>query len=236
MKTRKGMDKFLYILSMFLLSLLIPLVLLLFSLEITSTDQSFYKNFQVEHKINEEIGKSQEELDLISEDLVSYLKYGENNYLEKHFNSREIAHMEDVFDLFELARRVRNIGLTIIFIVLILANYRYFLNDLLYSSFKLMVFLLVVYLAIGVFLALNFDQYFIKFHELFFDNDLWLLDPRTDMMINMLPIGFFISMAKTIFIKAILSLVLVMGLIVANEKFLRSKRKGCIECSIQEAQ
>ena len=107
---------------------------------------------------------------------------------------------------------------------------------LLYSSFKLMVFLLVVYLAIGVFLALNFDQYFIKFHELFFDNDLWLLDPKTDMMINMLPIGFFISMAKTIFIKAILSLILVMGLIVANEKILRSKRKGCIECSIQEAQ
>ena len=236
MKTRQGMDKFFYILSMLLLSLLIPLVILLFSLEMNSTDEAFYRNFQVENKINEEIGKSQEELDLISKDLISYLKYGENSYLEAHFNQREVSHMEDVFALFELARRVRNIWLTVIVLILVLANYKYFLNDLLYSSLKLMALLVVVYVGIGIFLSLNFDEYFIKFHELFFDNDLWLLDPKTDMMINILPIEFFILMARRIFTRAIAGLLLVCGLIFANEKYFRSKRKGCLECSIQEAQ
>ena len=29
------------------------------------------------------------------------------------------------------------------------------------------------------------------FHEIFFDNDLWIFDPAEDYMIRMLPEGFF---------------------------------------------
>ena len=29
------------------------------------------------------------------------------------------------------------------------------------------------------------------FHHLFFDNDLWILDPAKDNLINLLPEGFF---------------------------------------------
>ena len=37
----------------------------------------------------------------------------------------------------------------------------------------------------------SFDRYFVIFHHLFFDNDLWILDPAKDNLINLLPEGFF---------------------------------------------
>ena len=39
---------------------------------------------------------------------------------------------------------------------------------------------------------------FILFHKLVFTNDLWLLDPRTDLLIRLMPIEFFISYAAII--------------------------------------
>lgn len=42
--------------------------------------------------------------------------------------------------------------------------------------------------------ASDFNKYFFLFHEIFFNNDLWLLDPATDLMIRMLPEEFFADM------------------------------------------
>lgn len=48
----------------------------------------------------------------------------------------------------------------------------------------------VVVLA-AVALAGGFSGAFVLFHELAFDNDLWLIDPNVDNLINLLPEGFF---------------------------------------------
>lgn len=40
-------------------------------------------------------------------------------------------------------------------------------------------------------LAVSFDQMFVLFHQLFFNNDAWLFDPATDPIINALPQDFF---------------------------------------------
>lgn len=46
--------------------------------------------------------------------------------------------------------------------------------------------------AIFVFIAMtDFNSYFVRFHEMFFTNDLWLLNPKTDRMIQLLPEVFF---------------------------------------------
>lgn len=37
----------------------------------------------------------------------------------------------------------------------------------------------------------NFDGLFVLFHRLSFDNSLWLLDPRTDLLIRLMPTAFF---------------------------------------------
>ena len=50
---------------------------------------------------------------------------------------------------------------------------------------------------IGV-ISTDFSKYFIVFHKIFFTNDLWILDPRTDMLINIVPEGFFFDTAARI--------------------------------------
>jgi integral membrane protein (TIGR01906 family) len=43
----------------------------------------------------------------------------------------------------------------------------------------------------GFLMAIGFDRFFVTFHEIFFSNDDWLFDPRTDPIINVLPESFF---------------------------------------------
>ncbi|EPR36291.1 Integral membrane protein [Enterobacter ludwigii] len=44
---------------------------------------------------------------------------------------------------------------------------------------------------IAFIISTDFTRYFILFHHIFFKNDLWVLDPSTDMLINIVPEGFF---------------------------------------------
>jgi integral membrane protein (TIGR01906 family) len=52
--------------------------------------------------------------------------------------------------------------------------------------------LLAVIAVIG---AVNFDFAFTWFHLIFFNNDKWILDARVDLLINIVPIEFFIDAA-----------------------------------------
>ncbi len=55
---------------------------------------------------------------------------------------------------------------------------------------------------LGVFLLLagwgivDFNGLFLAFHRLFFRNDLWILDPSRDLLIQLMPYGFFVSYAS----------------------------------------
>ena len=46
----------------------------------------------------------------------------------------------------------------------------------------------------GIWAFCDFTGLWESFHRLFFRNDLWLLNPRTDLMINMFPEDFFFHM------------------------------------------
>ncbi|WP_265459998.1 TIGR01906 family membrane protein [Enterococcus sp. HY326] len=50
---------------------------------------------------------------------------------------------------------------------------------------------LVVPVIFGFLMAVGFDTFFVRFHELFFANDDWLFNPVTDPIINVLPEAFF---------------------------------------------
>ena len=63
--------------------------------------------------------------------------------------------------------------------------------------------------ALAAIISTNFTKYFILFHHMFFNNDLWILDPSTDMLINIVPEGFFMDTAGRIaFLFGALSLIL----------------------------
>lgn len=51
--------------------------------------------------------------------------------------------------------------------------------------------MILVPLAIGITASLNFSAAFVTFHRLFFRNDYWIFDVRTDPVISILPEQFF---------------------------------------------
>lgn len=90
-------------------------------------------------------------------------------------------HFADVKVLFLLALGV--------FIVLGIF-YRWILKDKLLSK-SVLILGMIVPLIVVPFAVLNFDSFFIIFHETLFSNKDWLFDPATDPIINVLPETFF---------------------------------------------
>ena len=78
----------------------------------------------------------------------------------------------------------------------------------------------VLFAILGFAIGMNFSECFTIFHEIFFDNDLWLFDARTDYMIRMLPEGFFFDMVVRIgvFFGILVILLLVIAEIIKRGK------------------
>ena len=116
------------------------------------------------------------------------------------FNEREIAHMEDVQVLFLKAMSIRTVCLVLTVLLLaFMAATKARMRKVLPSSLCLgtgLFFGLVT--ALGLMISTDFSRYFIMFHHIFFTNDLWILDPSTDMLINIVPEGFFMDTAARI--------------------------------------
>lgn len=116
------------------------------------------------------------------------------------FNEREIAHMEDVQVLFLKAISLRRFCsvLTIVllgFMVVTKCRMKTVLPVSLCMGTGLFFGLAAV---LGSIISTDFTRYFIMFHHIFFSNDLWILDPDTDMLINIVPEGFFMDTAARI--------------------------------------
>lgn len=153
---------------------------------------------------------SMEELLNVTEEMMDYLR-GDREDLhvfytdadgQEHefFNEREIAHMEDVRDLFVGAIHLRWLCLALIILALvILKGTKASLLTVLPRSLcaGAAAFLGVLGILAAV-IASDFSKYFVVFHHIFFDNDLWILDPRTDLLINIVPEGFFSDTALRI--------------------------------------
>lgn len=115
--------------------------------------------------------------------------------MEEVFGQREKDHMIDVKDLYLGARNIRRIGMGIVLGIIL---YGAFVSKIaLYEVLNRMKYtlsaLMVIIIAVGGLFALDFNKYFVLFHETFFTNDLWILDPRTDILINMVPESYFYS-------------------------------------------
>ena len=112
----------------------------------------------------------------------------------KIFNQREIDHMVDVRELMNKLWRLHEIVFLLIIIRLIISFLSERKEALLNISREIRMsgMLSVIFLvSIGVFSLLLFDQFFLQFHEIFFSNDLWRLDPKTDRLIQIYPQKFW---------------------------------------------
>lgn len=192
-------------------SLCLVSLIIMGSLLYNSYDKNYFAKYQREHRLDKEAKIRQEELDQVTSDLLDYLKYGENSFLENHFNEKEILHMEDVFKLYEGGRKI----MLIIFLLSIGLFVLGFKNSPSLFMKNMSVYFIITAIAIGIILSVlmvNFSDAFIKFHHIFFDNDLWLLNPETDLMIRILPEHFFESLVIRIITMAV-SLVVIIEII-----------------------
>ena len=177
----------------------VSLLALIVAIEENTYNQDYYLKSFEDNNIETATGKNKEELKNISKNIIDYLKGGKNeSLLNEYFNDKEVAHMKDVYDLYELARTIKLIS-AILAILIVL----YYLNK---TASKIMGKWLglglfvnhALIIVIGILIVVDFQKYFTIFHEIFFNNDLWLLDPKTDLLIQMLPEAFFINIAKNI--------------------------------------
>ena len=79
--------------------------------------------------------------------------------------------------------------------------------------------------VLAAIISTDFTKYFIMFHHIFFHNDLWILDPATDMLINIVPEGFFSDTVLHIGITFFLCVAVVFGLALF---FLRKSKKNSV--------
>jgi len=192
----------------FLISLSIILFVLLYSIDFMAKDISYYNNFHNEYKIEEESGLSKEWIECASNSLVEFIKSGNKEVLKNHFNKKEISHMEDVYKLFKLDRIVYT---SLFIITLPVVIYKLFKKDFLFFRY-IRKYILITYISVVSFLGICsvfFSESFIYFHKLFFNNDLWLLDYKTDLMIRILPEKFFFVLFLNVLVLSMICIFLI---------------------------
>lgn len=196
-----------------------------------------YTKYQVLNDLPE---MTMEDLLTVTDEMMSYLKGNRKdlhvwttmgNEQREFFTEREIAHMEDVRGLFLAAITIRRICLALIAVLI---------GSLILSRQKLMQILpqgvffgsLLFFGAaalIGGIVSTNFSHYFVVFHHIFFNNDLWILDPSVDMLINIVPEPFFMDTALRIILTFGISSLLILGisfLLIKKNKTRKNKNKN----------
>jgi len=169
----------------------------------------FYSSQYKKNETAEKIFISGEELTAVTKHLLGYMNgrlddlvvYANIGGEEREFfNQREKDHMEDVRDLFAICFKTRNIAFYLLmFIILLMAFLRLKVLQLLSQCGREVVTgFLILAAVLVVIVAVDFDRAFNVFHLLFFNNDLWKLDPAKDLLINIVPIEFFMSIASLI--------------------------------------
>ncbi|MBQ2930786.1 MAG: TIGR01906 family membrane protein [Clostridia bacterium] len=113
------------------------------------------------------------------------------------FNAKEQAHMADVHSLFFCSTWVCWVLLILSFGCLLQFDSNAPWKSLPHMlTFRhTLIAVLAVVTAVIILACIDFNSLFVLFHKVAFTNDLWLLNPQTDLLIRLMPIEFFISYA-----------------------------------------
>lgn len=127
---------------------------------------------------------------LVNQEDISYLSDLSFDDGEPIFNERELEHMEDVKDVvtgMRVALVVLLVLLLVISFVLIRSDRRLLLIKAINQGGWATIGLIV---AILLFVALNFDNLFTWFHQIFFESGSWQFHP-SDTLIRLFPMRFW---------------------------------------------
>lgn len=204
----KRTDKILGTAAMFLLILAV----LITSFQIAIYGDPSYRFYEKEYEkyqVTRSLDMELEDVMEVTEYMMDYL-IGKEEELrivtmvdgreQDFFNEQDRLHMADVRNLFLGGLKLRTAcliaaAMIVAFLAARRADLKRFLPGCYFRAFG-------VFLGVAAFLAaafaVDFTRCFTIFHEIFFTNDLWIFDARTDYMIRMLPEGFFFDMVVRI--------------------------------------
>lgn len=204
-----------------LLSFVVLCGLVVLSVELVVFDKGFYASEYSKLNTAQAIGIQEEDLMKTTTQLLEYVKgnnddltmrYDIHGFNRQVFSQKEIDHMVDVRDLYLTARNVRRMGMMVLLGLLAYGlidktQRHQRIKQLAQSIIDSLIVMGAVVVFLGAFYLIDFNRFWTTFHELMFTNDLWLLDPRTDILIQMVPTQFFIDCVGRIMIYTAVSLV-----------------------------
>ena len=210
-------------------------ILLLTAVHAVGTDDGLYHALQTQADILPASGISDEDLRMLDGELAKYLAGRPNELLlpmdsepgaesvlalrvngalQPAFNEREMAHLRDCLGLFTLLRKVRR--RLIPWAILLIVSGAYILRDrrrVRGVAWLSPLAVLVPLAGFAAWAAADFNAAFNAFHRVLFTNDLWLLDPRTDLLIRICPASMFAAMGLRIAVITLASMIAVPALV-----------------------
>ena len=178
-------------------------------------NHGFYKSQFEKLNVYETFG-SKEVVNNQSKTLIGYLCCGKELDLN-FFTEREGLHLSDVKKIITLNQvaSVVLVGLILagLLILILKKNEREFAKTVMGASAITVVAVIFLWLSA----LFNFDWFFLKFHFLAFDNDLWQL-PESANLIKLFPQQFFVNFANRI---AIQTLAISAGLFLVSYYFVK---------------
>lgn len=186
------------------------LMILITVVDMICFNTDFYRKEYQKYESPQSIGVSEEDLMVSTTTLLDYLKGDREDIvveinlkgnLVEAFNSKETMHMVDVKALYDGVMNLRLASLLILvggFIHLIVKMKQEALVFVAERFSKTAVCFALIIGFLGVYIYVDFNGFWTNFHQLFFTNDLWLLDSSTDFMINMFPEELFFDMVLRI--------------------------------------
>lgn len=188
-----------------LIAIAMNLIYLSGAIQYGATDENFFDKTFEKIDAKAAVGLNDQDFEAVKQKLIDYVGLKTKTFAVPvtidgqrvdFFNARERAHMVDVQNLFVLNDRILKAAAIAVILLYVLGRFvlgqrRILATGLACSGPLMLIFAGVV----GVLISQDFTGIFIKFHETFFTNDLWLLDPATDRMIVLLQEQFFNDMA-----------------------------------------
>ena len=214
--------------------------LLISSFEIGAySDYGWYEKEYAKYNVLADLEMEMTDVMQVTREMMAYLRGNRGDLVvytivdgeeREFFNDREKAHMVDVKNLFLGGMWLRRGSLVVIGIaVLILVRTKAEWKRLLPKAFLIsMGGFIGITLTAGLLFISDFHKYFTMFHEIFFTNDLWLLDPNTDLLIRMLPEGFFLDMVLRIGVVflMLMTFVLIISVVILRRTNIRKTNKS----------
>lgn len=181
----------------------------------------FYSKVQKENNVAEMMGLSERELEeatLVSllytkgytDDLSYYIE--RDNQKIDIYSAQDKEHMIDVANLYSKAYSFLIFSSVIILVLsvyLLIIRKEVTVFTLTETINRTSLYTLVFVAFIGIFAFANFNVFWTMFHKVFFSNDLWLMNPNVDALVNLFPEALFSALV----FKILFRFIMIFGLI-----------------------